>query len=91
MAMQTTNHQDKISKALHLLTEAAEEKKGELAENINRLKERAQEVIEESGMKVKEAATVVDKTIRKNPWATIGGVALGALVTGFFLGKMKRK
>ncbi len=91
MSMQSTNHNDKINKALHLLSEAAEEKKYELTENISRLKEKAGEVIHESGVKIQQTATNVDKTVRKNPWPYIGGVALGALLTGFFLGKIKKK
>ena len=46
--------------------------------------EKAREVGEE---KVKEVAKVVDISVHENPWPYIGGVALGALLLGYILGR----
>jgi ElaB/YqjD/DUF883 family membrane-anchored ribosome-binding protein len=37
--------------------------------------------------KVKEIATQVDQNVHSNPWPYIGGVAVGALLLGYILGR----
>lgn len=39
--------------------------------------------------KIKEAASQWDKKVHREPWPYIGGVALGALALGLFLGRKK--
>ena len=50
------------------------------AEMAKRMKEVSEE-------KAKEIAATVDENVRKNPWPYIGGVAVGALLLGFILGR----
>lgn len=39
--------------------------------------------------KAREIAADVDKQVRENPWPYIGGVAIGALLIGYILGRSK--
>lgn len=39
--------------------------------------------------RAKEIAAEVDQQVRENPWPYIGGVALGALLIGYILGRSK--
>jgi len=48
-------------------------------------------VKEASAEKAKEIAGAVDKSVRENPWPYIGGVAVGALLLGFILGRKTAK
>ena len=91
MATVTINHNHKFNKAIQLLGKAAEKKKAEIAGNLNRFKDAAEEALQESGKKIKKTALTVNKTVKKNPWAYIGGVAAGAMILGFILGKTNRK
>ncbi|MEM4247822.1 MAG: hypothetical protein QXH80_01020 [Candidatus Nanoarchaeia archaeon] len=47
----------------------------------------AKQLKETSEVKAKELAGAVDENVRKNPWPYIGGVAVGALLLGFILGR----
>ncbi len=47
----------------------------------------AKQLKETSEVKAKEIAGAVDENVRKNPWTYIGGVAVGALLLGFILGR----
>ena len=89
----TTNtmNNHKINKALNLLGKAAEEKKDELRQSLHRFKKVAEKTVAESGLKIKKTAIVADKSVKKNPWAYIGGAVAGALALGFMLGKIKKK
>lgn len=49
--------------------------------------EMAKHMKEVSGEKAKEIAETVDESVHKNPWPYIGGVAVGALLLGFILGR----
>ena len=91
MAIATVNQNHKFNKAIQLLGKAAEKKKAEIAGNLNHFKDAAEKAMEQGGKKIKKAALTVDKTVHKNPWATIGGVAGSALVLGFMLGRLKKK
>ena len=91
MTTNTMNHNHKINKALSLLGEAAEGKKDELRQSLHRFKKAAEKSVAESGVKIKRTAIVADKSVKKNPWAYIGGAVAGALAFGFILGKIKKK
>ncbi len=56
---------------------AAGQKAAEIAKNMKEISEE----------KTKELAGAVDQNVRKNPWVYIGGVAVGALLLGFILGR----
>lgn len=49
--------------------------------------EMAKHMKEVSEEKAKEIAENVDESVHKNPWPYIGGVAVGALLLGFILGR----
>ena len=91
MTMQTISQNHKISKALNLLGEAAQEKKAELRHNIQRFGKVAQKAVSEGGVKIKKTVISADKNVRSNPWAYIGSVAAGMLALGFLLGKINKK
>lgn len=82
---------EKITEALKLLDEAAKEKKDELreliAEKYENLKEATGRARELSIEKTKELASTVDESVHENPWYYIGGVAIGALLLGYILGR----
>jgi len=110
--MESTNNTKKFEEALHLLNEAAKEKKDEIqkllgdkylnireaieelveakADDIQRVKKIAKKALEDGGEKVKEATSDLDKKVHENPWAYLGGVAIGALLMGFMMGSSKK-
>jgi len=112
MSTEVPNSNKKFEEALHLLNEAAKEKKEEIQnlltdkyqhiqdvmqqvafknrENWEHARRFAEEAIGEGGEKIKEAASEVDRQVRKNPLRYIGGVAVGALLLGFILGNSRR-
>ncbi len=77
---------DKYSHIKDAIQEAASGKAAE----INRLKKTAQAAFEQGGEKFKEVATDLDQKVHEDPWAYIGGAALGALLLGYILGSSKR-
>ena len=108
MSLDTVNSNKKFEEALHLLNEAAREKKQEIqqlfgdkythirqavqeaaqeqGERLNRFRRSAGEAIEMGGERLKQAATDMDEKVKENPWAYIGGAAVGALLLGYILG-----
>ena len=112
MSIENSNSNKKFEDALHLLNEAAKEKKDEIQNllgdkytDIRRIIEQtaakqkqslkragrvAEEWMEEGGDKLREAASEVDDRVHENPWAFIGGVAIGTLLLGFILGSSSR-
>ena len=106
------NSTKKFEEALHLLNEAAREKKEEIQNligdkythireaiedtaskgrrNYRRAKGTAEEWLGENGETLREITTDLDDRVRDNPWAYLGGVAVGALLLGFILGSSSR-
>ena len=91
----------KISEALELLNEAAQEKRDELKdlmadkythirEAMGHTKQMAQQAINQGKDKVVEIAGDVDKRVHKDPWVYIAGAAAASLVLGYLMGS-KRK
>jgi len=94
----------KLDEALAQLNEAVRERRDEvnklIAEKYGHLKaalgdaagassEWVKEQTREVGDKAKQAASTVDKSVHEHPWYYIGGVAVGALVLGFLLGRQR--
>lgn len=91
----------KIDEAIKLLDEAAEEARSEVTEMIREryldIEEKATSFMDEASEKIKEGAEsvkdsvqTIDKEAHKNPWAFVGGAALGALAVGFLMGKLEK-
>jgi ElaB/YqjD/DUF883 family membrane-anchored ribosome-binding protein len=76
---------EKIRDAIELLKEASKEKKIELLHLLSGIFDNIKEAEGKAVEKVKGAATKVDKSVHKNPWAYIGGAALAGVLVGFLL------
>jgi ElaB/YqjD/DUF883 family membrane-anchored ribosome-binding protein len=81
----TINLKEKYDHFVQELQEALFENK----KAIEKLKKATEEAFEESGEKLSHAAKGVQKNVKKNPWAYIGGATAIALFVGFILGKKK--
>ncbi len=110
--MENNNGTKKFEEALHLLNEAAREKKEEIQslvtdrysqirdvledaakksrKSYRRVKDSAEEWVGEGGENVRELVSDLDDKIHDNPWAYLGGVAVGALLLGLILGSSSR-
>jgi ElaB/YqjD/DUF883 family membrane-anchored ribosome-binding protein len=73
------------------IQEAVQQASKKNREHWNRTRRFAEDAFEEGGEKLKEAASDIDERVRENPWAYIGGFAIGALLLGFILGGSKNK
>jgi ElaB/YqjD/DUF883 family membrane-anchored ribosome-binding protein len=95
----------RINEALDLLNELAKEKKAELqgmvSEKYSHLKsvlegasgrmgEEVRDTIAHGEETVREFASAIDESVHKNPWAYLGGTALGFLIIGHLLGRHKK-
>ena len=72
------------------IREAIEETVTRGRRNYRRAKQGAEEWLEGGGEELREVATDLDDRVHDNPWAYIGGVAVGALLLGFILGSSSR-
>lgn len=110
--MENNHSSKKFEEALHLLNEAAREKKEEIQNLLNdrytqirdvvedaakkgrkgvrRAKNDAEEWLDEGTETIREVASELDDRVHENPWAYLGGVAVGALLLGFILGSSSR-
>jgi len=94
-----------IEEALEMLNAVARDHKAELQtamENkyadlssvvrafTDEVKSQASEKIDNVQHKVGEVAAGIDRSVRRNPWAYIGGAAAAALAMGFLLGRLRR-
>jgi ElaB/YqjD/DUF883 family membrane-anchored ribosome-binding protein len=57
---------------------------------VERVRHLAEDAIERGQETLRETATDLDESVRRNPWAYIGGVAAGALLIGFIMGSSRR-
>ena len=64
-------------------------KSGMSLKTLGKLKRATEEVLYESGEKVKDVAIDAHRSVKKNPWAYIGAAFGCALLIGFALGKKK--
>ena len=110
--MENNNSTKKFEEALHLLNEAAREKKEEIQSLVTdrysqirdvledaakkgrktyrRTKSDVEDLVGEGGENVRELISELDDKIHENPWAYLGGVAVGTLLLGFILGSSSR-
>ncbi|MDO9543221.1 MAG: hypothetical protein Q7J98_13010 [Kiritimatiellia bacterium] len=75
------------------LKEVLGDKEQDMTEALNTAKKRAMEAAthatEIGSERARKIAAEVDEQVRENPWPYIGGVALGALLIGYILGRSK--
>jgi ElaB/YqjD/DUF883 family membrane-anchored ribosome-binding protein len=95
----------RISEALELLEEVAKDKKDELQSLVSEkygglksalggvaegLQKKGRETYEQGIDKVKDLASKSDESVHQHPWSYLGGVAIGFLALGFFLGRSSK-
>ena len=68
------------------IRQAVQEAAALQGERLNRVRAAAGEAIEYSNERIKQVASDVDERVKENPWAYIGGAAVGALLLGYILG-----
>lgn len=59
-------------------------------EALKRLRKQAERAVKYGTEQAKDVAEDIDEKVRQNPWAYIGGAAVGALLLGFILGASSR-
>jgi len=65
--------------------------KERLALAAHKAAEMAASLKEAAADKTREIAGAIDQNVRKNPWPYVAGVAVGALMLGFLLGRKSAK
>lgn len=95
----------RINEALELLNAVARDRKTELQSAIqgkyaelrsvvtgftDEVKARGTESLEAGKQKVEEVATDIDQSVRRNPYAFIGGAALVGLVVGMLISHSRK-
>jgi ElaB/YqjD/DUF883 family membrane-anchored ribosome-binding protein len=76
--------QDKLDQILQLLMQASDEKKIDIKQYVGQLYENIKNAEDQATVKVKEAATTVDKHVHEKPWVYVAAAALGGLIIGLF-------
>lgn len=94
----------RINEALELLNEMAKDKKAELQGMVSekysnlksalrgaaeRLQHQQRETYAQGEENVRDLASKVDESVRKNPWPYLRRTALGFLILGYFLGRSR--
>lgn len=94
----------RINEALELLNEVARDRKSDIQDAVNKkytdlksvlesftsnVQERATDLYEDGRRKVTDAATDIDLTVRRNPWAFIGGAAAFGIIMGYLMGRKR--
>ncbi len=77
---------DRYSQIRDVLEDAAKKSK----KTYRSAKNTAEGWAEEGGENVREVISDLDDRIHENPWAYLGGVAVGALLLGFIFGSSSR-
>lgn len=95
----------RINEALELLNAVARDRKTELQAAIedryaelrsvvtgftDEVKHRATESFEAGKQKVEDVTTDIDRSVRRNPYAFIGGAALVGLVVGMLISRSRK-
>lgn len=91
----------RVKDALELLNSYAKDKRDELQDMMTRkysnlrsvmddMRGDASQMFQSGREKVKQTAQDIDKSVHDHPWQYIGGVALGALIVGYLLGRSQK-
>ena len=88
--MSDTDSKQKFEEALSLLNEAAKEKKEDIQRLLSDRYSHIKDAVLTGRDRTSEVFEEVDENVRQNPWAYIGGAALGALLLGYILGSQKK-
>lgn len=90
MSTDTSTNNKKFEEALHLLNEAAKEKREEIARLLTDRFDHLKDAVSQGRERAVEVFEEVDTKVKKNPWPYIGGAAIGALLLGYILGSQKK-
>ena len=80
-----------INEVLDSLNKTMKEKRNQLMKMRDRRYEDIKDAINGASETVNEAAMRTNKTVRKNPWPYMGGVAATFLAAGYLLGFTRGK
>jgi len=80
----------KIQQALETLKEASEEGREGVHQALEGLYETVQQAKKEARNRALQKASDLDQQVRANPWAYLGGAAIGGFILGLFLRRRSR-
>ncbi|MES2505037.1 MAG: hypothetical protein V4534_09205 [Myxococcota bacterium] len=80
---------EKVQEAFDLLKEASADKKVELQEVVSEIMDRARDVKAMASDKVMDAASLVNHSAHKKPWAYVAGAVFVGFVSGIFMRNKK--